>query len=243
MIINCAIVDDDQFIVEDIKQILTEINVKHSQSFQLKIVAEYSDPIAAINELNQSHIHLLFIDFEMPVFNGIEVVKRLDDKNIQVIFISSYKEKSIEIINNTSISGFITKPPQLEELVRLLQDKVIPNLKSTSNAINIINSNKTTAYHFKPEEVFYIESDGKYKKIWGIDSKQEIAHIEASFNDINLEKYNFLKINKRVFINKMHIRKTSKNKIELTNAVKFEIGTSKSTKEKFWYYFNSLFNK
>lgn len=223
MLIKTCIIDDDNFVIEELKNILQKINEIHDDIY-IEVIKTYTNSAKAIASLKNVDFDLLFIDFEMPSFNGIEVVEKLN-KNIAVIFVSSHKEKSIEIINHINIVGFVKKPPLITEIEKLIVQKIInTSLKKNNSQIKFSNTNKTQIYHFKKEEIFYIKSEGKYKNIYGVDKKTPLAMIESNFNEIK-ERLDdsFISINKSVIVNQMHLRQNTKNTVVLTNGKEFQI--------------------
>jgi CheY-like chemotaxis protein len=72
----------------------------------------------------------IFLDINMPVINGQEFLVKLKSlaglQDIAVIILSSSSDfKTIEKLKNDGAIGYLTKPPNLKELVNLLRPYLI----------------------------------------------------------------------------------------------------------------------
>lgn len=237
MIINCAIIDDENFSIEDLKFKISEANNLLS-SKQIVIKQTFNNTFNAIQNFNADEIDLLFIDYEMPGYTGLELINKLNFKK-SIIFVSSYKEKSIEIINQLNILGFLPKPAKVIDIAKIINEKF--NLDSYStDKIQFINNNKTEVYNFTLDEIYYIESDGKYKNVIGA-KKQKLAMIDSSFNNLNLDNYFFTQINRGTYVNEQNIRLKNKKEVKLKDETTLEIGVSE--KKDYLSKFKNLFKK
>lgn len=75
-----------------------------------------------ILEANGKDIHLVLLDWNMPVLNGIDVIKHMrgDDrfKNIPVLMISTEAEDDrIQKVISVGAQGYLTKPFTADQLI------------------------------------------------------------------------------------------------------------------------------
>lgn len=90
---------------------------------------------------------LIITDIQMPKMDGLEMLKRIENKNIPVIITTAYSDidyflKAIEL----NINKFVIKPIDLMELVFSIQDCVISDhmqdkLFEKENLLNIVDEN------------------------------------------------------------------------------------------------------
>ncbi|MGR9116426.1 MAG: ATP-binding protein, partial [Gammaproteobacteria bacterium] len=77
----------------------------------------------ALDLINRNQYHLAFVDLNMPVMDGIELVKRLRKENnaLTMIAISAYADrKMIQEALDAGFDNYLTKPIDPNQLIRLL---------------------------------------------------------------------------------------------------------------------------
>ena len=84
MTLNCVVVDDSAI------QRLSIVKLIENHS-SLNLIAEYSSALETKNGLNTHKVDLIFLDIEMPVLNGFELLDVLNNKP-QIIFVTGKTE-------------------------------------------------------------------------------------------------------------------------------------------------------
>lgn len=79
-----VIVDDEEKIVEGIANLFPWEQIGFSVTF-------FSKPEKALDYIENHSVDVLMSDIEMPGINGMELCRRIQDKDIKVVFISSYQ--------------------------------------------------------------------------------------------------------------------------------------------------------
>lgn len=222
MKLRCIIIDDEEFAINAIKRVIDEL----SNEYPLEIIKTYSSSLQAINEINDISFDLLFIDYDMRPYNGVEVVSKLK-KEVSVIFVTSHRDKSIDIGNLVNIEGFLTKPPEIKTLRNIFKSKNL--VSKTSNKIEkiVIPDGKNNLY-FDKKEIYYIESKGDTKKIFDINQKI-ISFVDISFNNLEniLQHHGFQRVSRNFIVNLDHIRKRTQTTIYLKNGKEISVGETK----------------
>ncbi len=112
-----AIVVDDEKNIQDIIEILLE-------EFDFS-VEKASDLSSAFNLIEQSYYDLAFVDLRLPDGSGIEVLKKLKEKNkkTEVVIITAFasSETAVEAIK-LGAYDYISKPFELNELRLLIRN-------------------------------------------------------------------------------------------------------------------------
>lgn len=117
---NIMLVDDDIIIREGMKKIIR----KADRSW--KVAAEAGDGEAALKILDEmSEIDLLITDVRMPIMDGIELIKKVRERNekIRIIVLSGFDE--FDYVRNAFMHGavdYLLKPFQKEDLLARLQN-------------------------------------------------------------------------------------------------------------------------
>jgi DNA-binding NarL/FixJ family response regulator len=118
---TAVIVDDSLFSRQVLKQILLSV--------EFNVTDEMDNGGTAVLKLENSRYlpDFLFVDVEMPVMNGIEVLKKVRSQlvNTKIIMVTSHsdKEKVDELIK-LGINGYIKKPYDRDTVIQLLMKLV-----------------------------------------------------------------------------------------------------------------------
>jgi len=117
-----------------------DINMRKSLGLALKEegydVVEFRDALSALKKLDDS-IDLIITDITMPKMDGIEFVKKLNGK-YEVIMITGNAslERAIECIR-LGVKDFLTKPFEIEDLIKAIENKRIFKEKTKNKKIEI----------------------------------------------------------------------------------------------------------
>jgi len=115
-----------------IKAILLDDEEKALESLQLKIMRFFpeieilkaiSNPEKAIDIINNLQPELVFIDIEMPVLSGFDVLSKINNPNFEIIFVTAYNNYAIEAIQHCAI-GYIVKPIDNDELKKAINNAI-----------------------------------------------------------------------------------------------------------------------
>jgi DNA-binding response OmpR family regulator len=115
------IVDDDSDITLTFKTGIESAN-KYSRKWKFEVDV-YNDPLEALSNFKSGFYDLLLLDITMPNMTGFELSEKIlkEDANVKVYFISA-RELNIEALREVypriTTGSFISKPVQMDELVR-----------------------------------------------------------------------------------------------------------------------------
>ena len=88
MILNCALIDDEPLALD-----LLESYVKKTPFLQL--CGRYSSAVAAMKDLQEKKIDLLFLDIQMPELNGLEFSKMVSPET-RIVFTTAFSQYALE---------------------------------------------------------------------------------------------------------------------------------------------------
>ena len=88
----------------------------------VQVIAEAANGKEAIELIQQHHPQLLFLDIEMPVMNGFEMLNNIKEKDFHIIFTTAYDQYAIKAIKYAAFD-YLLKPIDIEEL-RLAISKI-----------------------------------------------------------------------------------------------------------------------
>src|SRR5438552_3581821 len=88
--LNCYIIDDEQNAVDALTAML---NKKFAQ--QVKICGSNTRASVAIDEIENLHPDIVFLDVEMPEMTGLELLKHFPERSFYVIFTTAHEKYAL----------------------------------------------------------------------------------------------------------------------------------------------------
>lgn len=181
--IRTLIVDDESLARERIASLL-------EKEKEINVIGECSDGEDALQKINSLKPDLVFLDIQMPMMNGVDVIKNLSNYIPEVIFVTAYDKYALEAFEMNALD-YLLKPFDQERFSKTLA-RVKQRLlsKSTIEISDKLNNLILAFSQNKPEEKyltkFVIKSSGKISFI----SVDEINYIEAEGNYLTLHTAN-----------------------------------------------------
>ncbi len=81
----------------------------------IDVVAEAANGKEALALIRLHHPQLIFLDIEMPVMNGFEMLNVIEEKNFHIIFTTAYDQYAIKAIKYAAFD-YLLKPVDIDEL-------------------------------------------------------------------------------------------------------------------------------
>ena len=213
MKINCIVVEDSNVQRQTIVRLVND-------NQNLNLVGEFSNAIEAKNCITNKPVDLVFLDIEMPIINGFDLLDGLKSKP-QVIFITSKAEYALKAFDY-SATDYLHKPISRERFNQAVKKAI--NLISLSkensdeeNPFIFIKSNlkKLKLYISR---IKWIEAYGDYVKIITDEENHLVLATMKSFEQ-ELPADKFIRVHKSYIVNV--------EKIDKFNSKYAEIGTNK----------------
>lgn len=113
--IKAIILDDEQPSVDKLAKLLNE-------SGMVEVNGKFTEPLAALDFLQNNKIDAAFLDIEMPDMDGIEFSNRLMDLQgrIAVVFVTAYNQYAVEAFRLNALD-YLMKPVTAERLQETLE--------------------------------------------------------------------------------------------------------------------------
>ncbi len=120
--LRAYLVDDEPLAIERLTRLLADFD-------GIQISGSTTDPAHAVDELNSQSFDILFLDIQMPVINGFDLLSRLTVQPF-VIFTTAYDEYALKAFEVNSID-YLVKPIETAQLARALKklDRLRPVTK------------------------------------------------------------------------------------------------------------------
>lgn len=236
MKIRYILVDDNPSTLSSVKEKIDTI----AYDYDLEHIASYDSSYKASEKIDPSSYDLLIVDYEMPVYNGIELAQKIANSK-KIIFLTSTTSNEQNVINSLDISGYLSKPFEIDQFEIILKNKIIGKIqqkdKITTGKINLAvgDSNyifdSKDAYYITTAKTKYAKAKKNYVSIYGKNDRIIIENIRMTISNLaeELKPYNFEKITQRTVINLSHVKSRVSTEISLHHCEQeFEI----SNKEK-----------
>ncbi len=233
-----AIIADDEF---DALEILSNLLV---DSGKVDVIATLSDPLKIESLVQKHHPDILFLDIEMPLQNGMAVLRNIREYNqeLLVVFTTAH-EKYISEAIKLNVFSYLQKPIDRQELKKLIDKMDCLRMQGNLNKVNTkIKLPISDGYVFiKTEELFLLEAEGNYTRIKTINGDVFVSSYNMGRLYERLDSSKFYRINRACILNAQYIYKINKKK-QLCNARlngnEHEFELSKSFLIQFNKYFN-----
>ncbi|GAA3773945.1 LytTR family DNA-binding domain-containing protein [Flavobacterium ginsengiterrae] len=223
MKIKCLIIDDEPLAINVIKNYLEPLE-------NFEVINTFSNPIEGLNFLKNNTVDVIFLDINMPVLDGINFIKSLDNPPLLVIT-SAYSQFALETYE-LDVLDYLVKPIEFPRLMKTL-NKISKRLESKGTSVQ--ESNPDSPFIFVKidkkrmkkiffNEILVIESLKDYLKINTTTGKYIIHSTLSDFTDLLPEK-NFLRIHRSYTIAIDKIDAVEGNSIEI-EGLRYVIGRS-----------------
>jgi len=201
MKLNCIVVDDSAIQRITITKLVSE-------SPNLHLIGDFANALEAKNCINHNTVDLIFLDIEMPLINGFDLLDGLKIKP-QIIFITSKADYAVKAFDYEA-TDFLQKPISKERFLKAVKKALeLHQLRTDSHedlgeAI-IIKSNlkKLKIYTTK---IKWVEAFGDYIKIITDDDHHLVLSTMKSFEN-ELPEGKFIRVHKSYIVNVERIDK------------------------------------
>jgi two-component system LytT family response regulator len=236
-LLKVVIIDDEP----DAVSLLQMQLAKHCP--QINSVSTYTNPLTALEDIEILKPDLLFLDIEMPLMNGFEVLQKLMPFNFAIIFITAYNSYAIKAFKFNALD-YLVKPIDTNDLVEAVM-RVQKNQPVTNSQLNVlqkqiqgepiskiaISSHQGVSF-IDLNEIIYAEADSNYCTLILTNGSHFI--ISKTLKDLQelLEESHFLRIHRQFIINLNHVQHLDRTKSILTMINKAELPLARNQKDK-----------
>ncbi len=208
MKMNCIIVDDSTLQRMSVSKL-----IKNHPS--LTLVAEYSNAIEAKNGLKNEHVDLIFLDVEMPIVSGFDLLESLNEPP-QVILVTGKAEYALKAFDY-DVTDYLHKPITVERfeasVKRALEKFKLENTSKDDDEHIFVKSNlkKRKVYL---NEINWVEALGDYIKLVTDEANIVVLSTMKSFEN-ELPTDRFLRIHKSFIVNLAKVEKFNSKNVEV----------------------------
>ena len=207
---------------------------------QVEIIGQFTDSPSALQALRILKPTLVFLDIEMPMLNGFQVLEQLGEVPFQVIFVTAYNQYAVQAFRFSALD-YLLKPVDTVDLVKavrraeqisplyqrnagtspalpaqldLLRNWYIPQAPG-SGPPTILPAKMALPHangltFIEINQILYAESDSNYTSF--VMETGEKYLVSKTLGDVQemLETRNFLRVHRQYIVNLDHIKRLVK---------------------------------
>lgn len=235
--LKAVIVDDEP---DSVSLLMLQL-IKHYP--QVEVVGSYTSSVKASQEIERLSVDLLFLDVEMPVMNGFELLEKVSDPDLSVVFVTAYNEFALKAFRFNALD-FLVKPVEINELIEAVskaESRVKPSAAQIETLQKQLRGEPITKIAIPVQhgvsfidfnDIILFEASNNYSKLIKKDKKFFI--ISKPLKEIQevLEEDNFLRVHRQYIINLNQVKQFNRNTLELTMITGEIVPVARNQKER-----------
>jgi two-component system LytT family response regulator len=187
---------------------------------QVQVLAECTSSETGLLKIKELHPDLVFLDIEMPVMNGFQLLEKVGQINFSLVFVTAYDQFAVKAFRFNALD-YLLKPIDGKDLKvaveKALQQKPDPEqLKLMKQQLNagekyypdkIALPYQNGVIFTEIKNLLYCESENNYTRFFVAGGQQYL--VSKTLGDIQevLEERNFLRVHRQYLVNLDHIKK------------------------------------
>jgi len=220
MKIKCIAIDDEPLALQQMGSYIQKTPF-------LELVGLFESAFQALDYLSSNPVELMFLDINMPDFNGLDFAKSLTNKP-KIILTTAYSEYALEGFRIDALD-YLLKPIPYPVFLKSvnkakewfqLQDKEKP---AVSEAELFVKS-EGKIVKIRIADILYVESANEYIKI-NLDNKEVVTTLKRlkEFEE-ELPSEHFLRIHRSFIVHTAKIKAIERFRVMLINNIPIPVG-------------------
>jgi len=209
MKLNCIVVDDSAVQRITITKLV-------SDSKLLNLVGDFANALEAKNCINNNTIDLIFLDVEMPLINGFDLLDGLKSKP-QIVFITSKADYALKAFDYEA-TDFLQKPISKERFLKAVKKAselhILRNESHEELGESIVIKSNLKKLKIYLSKIKWIEAYGDYIKVTTDDETHLVLSTMKGFEK-ELPEGKFIRVHKSFIINLSRVEKFNNKFVEI----------------------------
>jgi two-component system LytT family response regulator len=212
-VITALVIDDEESAINVVKLLL--------QKYVPEVTTIYTaiGSTQGLQLINEVKPDLLFLDVEMPIVTGFELLERFPNHSFDVIFITAYDHYAIKAIKFSALD-YLLKPIDADELKlavekflskknkisnKPLYDNLLYNLHQPETDYRLAIATLEGTFFYEPHEIIRCEAVGNYTRLFIKDKKNIIASRTLKEYEDMLAEQQFLRVHRTHLVNIQYV--------------------------------------
>lgn len=216
--ISTLIIDDE----DHIRTTLSRFLKKYCP--QINLIGEANSVASAEKAIIKHHPDLILLDIKMDDGTGFDLLRRIDNIDFKVIFVTAYEQYALQAFKFSAID-YILKPVNPEELAEavgraeeMMQEDFNSQLTVLENNLNaddqqkrkLVLKTQDNIHLIDVKDISHCESDGCYTTVYTDRNEAIIVSKPLKEYDELLNRSGFFRVHKSYLINLSSIRRFEK---------------------------------
>lgn len=208
--ITAMLLDDEEDSLHSLEILIKEYCPK------IEILGKYQNSKLAVIEIIKLKPEILFLDIEMPLLNGFEVLEEIKNVSTSVIFTTAFDHYAVRAIKYSALD-YLLKPVEPKELMqafeRYVTNKSKININQVEHLLDIIKARdkvikkiavpQTEGFKFiSINDIISCEAEGNYTQ-FNLRNKERMIACRSlkEVHTILEDNSNFVRIHHSAFVN------------------------------------------
>ena len=237
--INILIVDDEHHCITVLKHELMELGVNATR------IQSATDPYDAIEQIKEAKPQLIFLDIDMPLLSGFDLLNLCKDEKFDFIVTTAHQRYALTALKASAVD-FLLKPVNSEELQKALDNfekrrrhdlhYSIESLRAQLKLLQdqnhkTISIADTNGYRICAiADILALTASGEYTRISLSGDIELLASKNIGHYEDILPKSKFIRIHRKHIINKDYVEYLDRKDggaVILTDKSKYPVARSK----------------
>ncbi len=232
---KCIVVDDERIAREGLNEFIKEFDF-------LESVGNYANAHLALNKLKKEPVDLIFLDIQMPVWNGVDFAETIKELGVMIIFTTAYPEFALKGYKVNAVD-YLLKPIFFEDFKSAVyKAKKLYELmhEKESSSSPLLFKENGALHKIYPPHILYISALQNYIEIHQEDKGKLVIHQRLKNILKELPEGDFLQIHKSYIVNLKYFKSMKDSKMLIGN---LELPIARSRKAYVLSYIKDYFNK
>lgn len=157
---------------------------------QLTIVGTAPDVVQGVKLIQKEKPDIVFLDIEMPGYNGFQLLEFFDEINFEIVFVTAYSEFALKAFQVSAVD-YLLKPVQIDQLIKAVEKA--EKIRGNSLIKERLDTLKTNLQEQKIKKIVVPVSDGSL-----FIDVSDITHLKAEGSYVNI----FLRDGNKILVSK-----------------------------------------
>ena len=215
--IRAVIIDDEKDSIDTLKWKL------ENYCPEVSVVSSFEKPADGVSYLKKNQVDLLFLDIEMPMLTGFDVLEELGrDISFDIIFITAYDNFGIQAVKFSALD-YLLKPVQNKELKEAIDKHLKKSQqKIPSEQIDLLLNNvqaerkgkrgrialasKESIEFVDPNDIVVCEANSNYTNVYLIEGRKRVISKTLKEFEEMLMQFDFFRPHNSHLINLARVK-------------------------------------
>lgn len=219
---RCLLVDDEHLALALLEKYV-------SDTPGLEVVATCKSPVRAIEMLQSEPVDLLFLDIQMPILSGLNLLKSISRKPV-TIFTTAYPQHALDAFDLDAVD-YLLKPYSFERFTHAVEKAMVllrqrENNNSTQPDGHLTVKADRQWVKIPIAEIRYIEGWKEYVKIY-VDNEKFVTLESLNNLESTLPSAHFIRVHKSFIVAKNRVQKMDGEMLVLTGNARIPVARAR----------------